>query len=373
MRWLFPMLTLLYLLWGCSSDEDRATSGQQQRIPNIDVIGQDLQAQYWYRFNGSDATGTMVDLSETSGFRSDYLVARQVGSMVNFFTFSEGAFSVFRLDLLTGTTAWIRDLYQVTSDRSVIWGAATESEFLLGNYSPRSTTNYEYLVLASPGSQGSHHPVATQVQQVYDPLYAEGRLYLCYRDAGGEYRLAVIKTLERDLQQVLNFGRDTPSFFLDASGHLAVILGSGEDGNRLLRYVPETMQLADERELKISRFFPPGPLEAKLGGELLYYAYDFAQPSAVVFGPAIFDLLSSENRVVDMASIVGEVQETLKRSIVLGEWKFFETEEVFVVGYYIDRPEPVLEGGLLLINVKGELVQRVDLPFSPTFIVDPIQ
>ncbi len=372
MRKLLVFIVSCFLALACEKENTPDPESQAQTLPDLDIIGQDLEAQYWYHYEGDQDSGTQVDLSSTAGFRTVYLAARQVGSLLNFFTFGDGAFSVFRLDVQTGASDWVRELYRVNDERSVIWGAVSETDFFLGNYSPRNTTNYGYQALTLPGPVGTDHSIAFRVQQVYAPLYAEGRLFLTYRDEIGHYRIAVVQTANRVLQQVLDFGPDTPSIFFDESGFLTVIRGLASGGNQLERYAPETMTVSESRPLPIDRFFAPGPLEAVLAGERLFYAFDFAQPSPVVFGPAVFDLVSNDNSILDMAGIVGGVQDALGRSIVLGEMRYFKREGVFAVGYYIDRPEAILEGGVLLIGEQGELLKRIDLPFNPTYIAKPI-
>lgn len=364
---------LLFLLCCIACDKDPAPVAKENPdvLPDLQIIGQDLDAQYWYSFDGETGEGQIVDLSATAGFRTTYLAARQVGSVVNFFTFGQGAFSVFRLDLQNGATDWVRELYQVNQERSVIWGAASESDFFLGNYSPKNTTNYSYRALRLPGPESTDHSIAFRVQQVYQPLYAQGRLYLVYRDELGHYRMAVVRTEAREIQQVLDFGADTPAIFFDDAGLLTVIRGLQDGENRIERYDPLTLVLQEQDDFPVSRFFAPGPLTATLANEELYYTFDFAQPSPVMYGPAVFDLISGENRVLQMAEIVGDVQEALGRSIVLGELRYFPAEGVFAIGYYIDRPEPILEGGILLISEEGELLKRIDLPFSPSFIGSP--
>lgn len=367
---LLGFICLLSVL-ACSKDADPEVPEVTRELPNLQVVGQDLEAQYWFRFDGTTEATELVDLSATADFRTVYLAARQVGSLVNFFTFGDGAFSVFRLDLQSGATDWVRNLYQVNQERSVIWGAASETDFFLGNYSPRNTTNYGYQALRFPGPESSDHTIAFRVQQVYQPLYGQGRLFLVYRDELAHYRLAVVHAENRELEQVLDYGADTPAIFFDEAGHLTVIRGLAEGGNRIERYDPATMVLQGQDNFPVERFFAPGPLEASLINEELFYTYDFAQPSPVVYGPAVFDLVTGENRVLDMAGIAGQVQEALGRSIVLGEVQYFPAAKVFAIGYFIDRPEPILEGGILLISADGSFLKRIDLPFNPTFIGEP--
>jgi hypothetical protein len=109
-------------------------------------------------------------------------------------------------------------------------------------------------------------------------------------------------------------------------------------------------------------------LEASFSGEKLFYIYSYSQPSPILSAPAVYDFVKQENNIIDMISIASRVEQDLGANIVLSAMEYKPEADVFLVGYG-KQDGNILEGGVLVISAKGELLDNIMLTFAPTYIV----
>ena len=89
------------------------------------------------------------------------------------------------------------------------------------------------------------------------------------------------------------------------------------------------------------------------------------------FGPAFYDFVKDENVVIDILSIVQEVEAATQFTVNLTALRYFEEEEVFLMGYANAFTPNGIKGGVLVISREGNLLERIEVPFAPTYFVKP--
>ena len=148
-------------------------------------------------------------------------------------------------------------------------------------------------------------------------------------------------------------------------------------GIRLLNYELtlydlQTLELIEEDFFSINRYFFAGPIqsEASLINEKLYYLNLYAQPSNIPFGPATYDFITKENRIIDMLSIVQQVQDEVGLDIELTAFDYNQKSNTFLMGYAKLVDAETLEGGIIIISEEGRLLKNTNLKFAPTRFID---
>ncbi len=363
------MLVFVASFWACSDDEPAPANPPASTIPDFTALGEDLEHVYLYTYNAGTATGATANLTLENAIDKQFLTVRQVEEVLTFFTFSSGSFSAIQLNVRTGESRNLENVYTIDDDRSVIWGTNSEEQLYFGYYRPRGSTNFGMRVVDIANNTFVDVLLEDNVQNVYEPFYYQGKLFVTYRDVGGQYHTEVFEDGDTSIRQSLEFGGGTPSFFIEEAGDLTMITSTG--GNQYLKvlYDFQTLEPFSETPFSVNRFFPPGPLDATLADERLYYLNFYAQPSPVPFGPAIYDFIRAENQIIDMIGIVQELEEASGESITLTAYDYRAEGRAFLLGYTSDFSNGLFQGGVLVISESGELLQNLETPFIPISFV----
>lgn len=192
---------------------------------------------------------------------------------------------------------------------------------------------------------------------------------MTYKDVAGGYKIAIFNTETRSIMLTLDYGDGIPNVLIDDEGNLGVVIGTGNSNFVYQVYDFETLVLQNESTFSLEEFLPPGPLQGAVYDSTLFYLNSLAQPSAVSFGPAYFDFENNTDFVIDILGIVQQVESETQYNITLTAMRFSKEAKVFLIGYANANLSSGIEGGVLVISKKGALLERIEVPFVPTYFI----
>jgi len=368
----FYLLIISTLLLSCTNDDNRPEMVSENQMPNYTVIGQNFQSVFQYNYDGTLDEGELFNLTEESNINREYLTLRQVSQVLTFFSFAAGSFSAVQRNYITGESTFLNEFYTVSNERSVTWGTSSENKLFLGFFSPEGSTNYGIRTIDLTTDQEIDLIIEFNVNDVFEPLYYDGRLLITYLDQQANYKLAVLDTESNNIIKTFDFGKLVPSILINKEGELIIISGNSASDYELMLYDLRAMEVIQEDLFSINRYFFAGPIqsEASIVNEKLYYLNLYAQPSNIPFGPATYDFITKENRIIDMLSIVQQVQDEVGLDIELTVFNYNEKSNTFLMGYAKFVDAETLEGGVLVISEEGRLLNNTNLKFAPTRFID---
>jgi len=353
----------------CSKDDGPGAVVEMASAPNFKMIGEDAENIFQYSYNASQESGSQINLTQTLGLDPLYLTLRQVDEVVSFYSFNAGSFSILQLNTSSGQTTAYPDFYTVTEERSITWGTNSEELLFLGYYSPKGSRNYGIRTLDPVNGNFTDLPIEVNIQQAYEPLYFRERLLITYKDAAGAYKIAIFNTETGAILLTLNYGEGIPNVLIDEEGNIGVIIGTSNSNFVYQVYDIETLLLQRESFFILDKYLPPGPLKGAVQGNTLFYSNSLAQPAPVLFGPAYFNFENNTDFVIDILGIVQQVELETQFTIALTTLRYIEKAEVFLFGYANANISNELVGGVLVISKAGVLLERIEVPFVPTYFI----
>lgn len=368
-RKVFYWVLCVPLLLGCSRDDADEPAEQRSITPDFKVVGEDIDNIYQYNYTAALDDGELVNLTLENNVALEYLELSQVDDLLTFYSFSAGSFSAIQRNAVTGVNNTLNNFYTVNEERSILWGANSESKIFLGYFSPQGSTNFGVRSIDLATDVITDINIAFNVNIVFQSIYDNDKLILTYRDNLNSNKVAIMNTQTNALQRTLDFGSATTSIFIDGNGDIIVVLSEGDENQQYQIFDFETLDLKEQQPFFLDRLFAPGPLNASISQEKLFYVYSYSQPSPVLAAPAIYDFVKQENLIIDMIGIARQVEEDLEANIVLSAIDYKTEADVFLVGYG-KQDTNILEGGVLVISSDGQLVDNISLPFAPTYIVE---
>lgn len=365
----FAGIQLLFL--GCSNDDNNPIEIAEAKLPDYTVIGENFQGVFQFNYDGLNNEIEEINLTEDNNVLREYLTLRQVSETLTFFIFSSGKFSAVQRNYKTGETNFINEFYTNTNERSIIWGATSESKIFMANYSPRGSTNLGLRVIDLLSGEEDDLMVEFDVESVYQPLYAGGKLLLGYLDSRSNYKLAILDSNSNTLVKTFDFGQFAPSIFITEDNNIGIISANNDSEYDFAIYDIDNLESLREESFILNRYFSPGAIQtqAQFLNEKLYYLNFYAQPSIVNFGPAFYDFNIQENRIIDMLSIAEEINNELGLSIELSAFDYDKESNTFLIGYSTFESPDILRGGVLIISTEGDLLEHDRLDFAPDYFV----
>lgn len=359
------------LLLSCSNDDEGIEDTPVSNFPSYSVIGENFQGVFQFNYDGLDESGQLINLTEENNVLREYLTLRQVSETLTFFIFSAGKFSAVQRNYKTGETNFVNEFYTDSNERSVIWGATSESQIFMANYSPRGSTNFGVRIIDLVTQEEEDLIVDFDVDNVYQPLYLNGRLFLGYMDSSSNHKLAVVDTNLNTLIKTFDFGQFAPSIFISKDNNIGIISGNNSSDYSFTLYDISSLEPIQEESLMINRFFSPGAIQtqAEFANNGLYYLNFYFQPSPISFGPAYYDFVQKENTIIDMVSIAQEVQDEIGIPLEISAFDYEEESDTFLVGYTTFESPDILKGGILIISREGELLLHEALNFAPDYFI----
>ncbi|WP_350289399.1 hypothetical protein [uncultured Croceitalea sp.] len=352
---------------GCSNDDNFTEEPQQLQKASFKVVGEDASSVYLFSFDGNLETSTTDNLTQEIGVQPNYLTLRQLDNLLSFYSFSEGVFSLVQIDIETNTIASFDDFYANGPGRSVVWGTNNLNTVFFGYFTPGNARNLAIQNVELPSLDSQDFTIDFNIDTLFQPIQFNGKIFLTYRDSLGNYKVTFYDTISKTQGPIVNFNTVPVSILIDNAGDLAVVK-NGVDAT-LEKYDSNSLVFLSSEELNFNSGFVPGPIDgAVLSEDRLYYSKPFVQPARFSAGPAIFDLVTQENIVVDLASIADKLEEELEASIILVGQRFSKSQKVFLVSYAVVSQE--IKGGVAQISTDGNLISNTTFPFQPNVILE---
>ncbi|MET1258412.1 hypothetical protein ABV409_03680 [Flagellimonas sp. DF-77] len=369
----FPwsIVVLLGLLLGCSSDTEPVETGGDTTNDRFSftVIGEDNENLYQFDFDSEITDRTPVNLSTELNIDGVFLTLRQVDEVLSFFSFSRGNFSFALKNLNSEAVTLFPDFYTNTPERSIVWGTNSLETIHFGFYAPSGSSNLALRSIDIPSFEGDDLALEFNVTNLYQPLLVNDKLFITYRTAGGQFKVATYDIATKNLIGTLDFADFSPSLFIDDSQNLAVIKSNVGTEAQLELYDFDSLELLDSRPLGFTQFFDPGELDAELIDGKLYYSAAYAQPSPVTFGPAIFDTETGTNDLLGFIDSYSSVQTNLQTNLTLTAQGYSAAQNLFFIGFVDSNSATFDAGGVMVIAADGTLLDTIEVPFAPIYFV----
>lgn len=366
-RFLVSFLILLFV--SCNSDDTNTIDIEEEievPIASFSVIGQDVNEVYQFDFNAESNAGTLINLTQDFSISTDYLTLREVDDILSFYFFSDGAFSLIVKDVKTGASATYSDFFANSPGRSVAWGINNESNVFFGFFGPNGTRDIGIQDVNLQSDVVQDSAVDSDIDFIFQPVLFEGKVYFVYRDNARNYKFTFYDSNAQNVGPILNFGDIPISFLLTESNEIGIVKNGVNASLEL--YDPITLILQEALPLQFNTGFSAGPIDgAVYENGILYYAFPFVQPAEFPAGPASFDTQSQENNLIDFFSIADQVEDELGQRIGLTVQVYDAITNVFLVGYEV--LDQSARGGVLQIDVNGNLIANVSTTFVPTYII----
>lgn len=361
---------VFFIISGCSTDDSSLPIDEvPQEAIHIKAVAADGQSVYQFSYNGSNNEVETTNLSEELGLGSDYLTLRQSGNTLTFYTFNGGEFSLRQKNVSTGAVQAYIDFYTNTEERSIVWGINNETSVFFGYYKPLGSTNLAVQNIQLDNLQGTDLSLEFNIDKLYQPLYHEGKLYITYRNSALEYKISIYDTATFSLAQTLVFGTASPSLLVDANGDLVIFKFSDTANVSVERRDIFTLEIVEEVNFEWNQRFIPGPINAEVVGDYLYYGYEYSQPFDFEVGPAILNINTGENSLLNLEGAIAKIEAEEEMSTYVVWQQYDPLQNVFLVSYGRYSNEATLLGGVLILSSEGEFLDNVLLPFVPTYFV----
>ncbi len=366
----FRIALLVYsalICTACSSDN----AFQDENIEGIaiTIIGEDLNTVYQYDYESATDLGIQTNLSTELGINNNYLTLRQLNNTMSFFTYSNNAISLYQKDLVSGGITTFPEFYGITSERSLIWGLNTEESVYFGLYKPLGSTNLALRVVGLADFEGFDVSLEFGIDQLFEPLYSNGKLFMTYRSGGGDYKIVVYDTDQNKTIKNFEFGSTKPSILITDVGNLAVFTQNENENTFLELFDDANLLSLSKTELEFDQPFSAGPINAALSDNKLYYQYTYPQPSQVEKGPAMLDISTGENTILDVLGIIDKVKEENGYVVKTLFGQYLSSKNIFAISFVLPNGTEAELGGFILVGLDGTVLAQKNLNFIPTYFV----
>ncbi len=361
-------IILGWFLYGCSNtDETNEELAERQEIPAFTTIGEDLSSVYQYNYSSTSEEGTLINITSETGLSAQYLTLREVGDVLTFYTFSSGSFTALQRNARTGENQLLENFYTVSDEQSILWGANSENQLFVGYYSPRQTNNLGVRIIDIATGNEQDISIAAGVQSTFQPLYFKEKLLVSFLDGVGNYKTAILNTKDKLVLEILDFGQEAASILIKNDGDIAIFKKQNGNGYTYTELDFESLAVTDERSFSIEQSFAPGVLEANIADDQLYYLNFLAQPSPVLFAPAVYNFGTSSNTTIDIFSILSDFEQEIGEQIDLVSQGYNSSSNLFLLGYRNVNDNSQSSGGVLVVDANGNRIGFIRLPFIPTY------
>jgi hypothetical protein len=153
-------------------------------------------------------------------------------------------------------------------------------------------------------------------------------------------------------------------------GDLAIFTRDDNENTFLELFDSSNLISISKTELELDQSFATGPINAYLEGDKLYYQYAYPQPFQIVRGPAIFDIATGNNTILNVLGIINDLNEQNGFSIqpVIGQ--YVSAQNLFAISYVLQNETETALGGFILVDLDGNVVAQKSLNFIPTYFVE---
>ena len=360
---------LSLFIWSCSSDDaEEQEPLNEQNFAHFQFIGEDENSIFWYDYDAEQELLSSMNLTADDNLDRFYITLRQVDEVLSFFSLFQGSFSLFQKNIRTNSISTTEDFISITGERSVIWGANSETQILIGYYSPPGSGEFGVRVLDTSTGNFVDTPLASNVFDTLDPLYFNQRLFAAFMDNNDRYYLIVFNTADFSIVRGFDFGDEIPSFLIDDNGNLVLLRGRQGVFTKEV-YAPANMDLLMSQSFELNEFFDPGPINAYLRDNKLYYQSALVQPAPIAYTPAVYNFDNAENPITDILTIRETVIDQLGQNFIPTAFGFDSVNRNFLMGFANTSPAGTFNGGVIIIAEDGSLVETLELSVVPTYFI----
>ena len=367
-RLIVLVLFIATLLFSCSKDDVQETENILDI--NLTIIGEDAQEVYQYDYESVNNEGTQINLSSQLGINNNYLTLREFEGSLSFYSFSNSAISLTQKNLATGSITSFPNFYTISAERSLVWGINDGNSVYFGLYKPLGSTNLTLRVVSFADMQGFDISLEFGIARLYEPLYDNGNLFITYLTGGGSYKLVVYNADANAVVKTLEFGKEKPSFLITDLGNLAVFMQDGNGNTNLEMFDTINFLSISKSVFTMAQPFEAGPINGAIVKEKLYYQYVYTQPFEIENGPAVLDLTSGDNTILDIVGLMNKVNDDEGIIIRPLFGQYLSGINLFAISYALQNAVGEEIGGFLLVSIDGNLVTQRNLEFLPTHFVD---
>tara|TARA_R110000744_G_C19292548_1_gene554841 strand:+ start:163 stop:1293 length:1131 start_codon:yes stop_codon:yes gene_type:complete len=367
-RLIVLVLFIATLLFSCSKDDVQETENILDI--NLTIIGEDAQEVYQYDYESVNNEGTQINLSSQLGINNNYLTLREFEGSLSFYSFSNSAISLTQKNLATGSITSFPNFYTISAERSLVWGINDGNSVYFGLYKPLGSTNLTLRVVSFADMQGFDISLEFGIARLYEPLYDNGNLFITYLTGGGSYKLVVYNADANAVVKTLEFGKEKPNFLITDLGNLAVFMQDGNGNTNLEMFDTINFLSISKSVFTMAQPFEAGPINGAIVKEKLYYQYVYTQPFEIENGPAVLDLTSGDNTILDIVGLMNKVNDDEGIIIRPLFGQYLSGINLFAISYALQNAVGEEIGGFLLVSIDGNLVTQRNLEFLPTHFVD---
>ena len=361
------LLSILFLS-ACSKDE--TFEKDNIREADISLIGSDLENIFQFDINTNTDVNLQTNLSTELGISNNYLTLRQFGNTISFYSFSNNAISLTQKNLSTSEVTFFPDFYKITSEKSLVWGINNDEFVYFGIFKPLGSTNLALHTVSLESLEGIDLSLEFGIEKLFEPLESNGKLFITYITGGGDYKIIVYDTGTDTIIKTFEYGRLKPSILIDDNANFAVFTQDDNENTFLEIFDSSNLLSLSRTELNFDHPFTAGPINASIVENKLFYQYTYPQPYQIERGPAVLNLSTSENTVLDMLGLINSINDEKGQLIRPFFGTYLTDKNMFAISYILQESIGSEIGGFMLISSNGSLEFQKNLNFIPTYFVD---
>ncbi|MEN1783683.1 MAG: hypothetical protein AAGF77_00965 [Bacteroidota bacterium] len=355
------------LIYSCSSDDSNETDQEanQSETRSFSVIGTNDTQVYRYSYLEATSQNELLNLTELAAITPGFITLRETEESLSFYFFDRGAFSLVINNKDTQATNIYDRFFPTDSQRSLAWGINTNQDVFFGFFDTTGERNLSVMRVAPSGSIIEETFIDNNIERVSDPVLYNGKIYFSYWNRQEAYAFTFYDTINHSLGPKLSF--TTPiSFLVTSSGNIAII--SQSSNTKISTYTADTLSLIEELPLEPTVAFPTGHLaQAAFKDPFLFYFLPNLQPAQLPLNPAILDINTQENTVLDLVTVIASLEQELGQAIVINLEVYEPKEAIFLFGYRVLGSNN--QGGVVQLDTSGNLIAHIPLPFIPSYFL----
>ncbi len=361
-----PRLSLLILLFcfiACT-DDDPGTIGDDQvadetLFPNFTIINLEQDGVISFNFDASTQEGAIINLSNDEGISPNILNTYIAGNVIGFYTFNTG----WLLDLETGVINMGTNMFEQTNEILPNWVVNNNDRVYTGFHTDSNLTNFNINVQNLNNGELRQFPFGN-IGQSTPPVFGNDH-FIFHRNEGSADSNALGFFGLIDTRSDLALGPIT----LEGDFIIGSVFGENNDvylfstEDRYYRYDLNGLGLI---EVQPSSFRQIITGRERLMNNRLYYTF-VSQQTIIPEFPAIYDLNTNANQVIDLSFSFQEIQKERDFiSLLPTDIQFSLSENAWLVGYEFTASDATTTGGgVFKVDNDGTILSEIALDFAP--------
>ncbi|XLS29497.1 hypothetical protein ACJD0Z_01440 [Flavobacteriaceae bacterium M23B6Z8] len=355
--------SLLLIITSCSSEDPP----EEITIPAFTVIGASDGIYYESSFDPSRNQTNLINLSDQLGLDiSNLLSLNFTENIVSFNNRNVNEISAWQKDLNTGASRKYDSYFTIEEDQFLIWNTHSKRHIYIGYESPFASGDV-YIRIIDRENETVRDTYLTTVSRATllgEPMYYSNKLLVTFSNEG-VYQTIVFNTNTQQIDDRIIY-EGAPHVLKNTDGNLSIF----DLNNTYFEYDLVALSKLNERTLStIPPFLRFGNLpEPIVHNNIIYHKYPAAQPSFLDFYPGIFDINSQKSTIIDVNQDTNIPFEPIQGTRFVPLTLVYDiANEVFLVGFTANYPDGAK--GVMIFNKNRQLINAIELPFSPIKIL----